>query len=228
MDESSIVNPRVKICCIQSEEEAHTAVRLGASALGLVSEMPSGPGVIPEDRIAAIAKVIPPGISAFLLTSRQDVDSIVAQQRRTGVDTLQLVDKMPTGAYAELRRCLPGIRIVQVIHVVGEDSVEEAVSVAPQVDVILLDSGNPSSSIKELGGTGRVHDWALSRRIRDKVSKPVFLAGGLNPSNVREAVLQVAPFGLDVCSGVRTDGRLDEGKVVPFIRNGTGVTAPSR
>jgi phosphoribosylanthranilate isomerase len=185
--------------------------------------MPSGPGVIPEDRIAVIAKGIPPGVSAFLLTSRQDVESIAAQQRRTGVDTLQLVDKMPAGAHAELRRRLPGIRIVQVIHVVGESSVDEAASVAPQVDGILLDSGNPSLSVKELGGTGRPHDWALSRRIRDKIDKPVFLAGGLNPSNVRDAVLQVAPFGIDVCSGVRTDGRLDEEKVDRFIRNGTCV-----
>ena len=139
------------------------------------------------------------------------------------MDTLQLVDQMPSGAHAELRRCLPGIRIIQVIHVIGEDSVDEAVLLAPHVDGILLDSGNPGSSVKELGGTGRAHDWSLSRRIRDKIAKPVFLAGGLNPSNVRDAVLQVVPFGLDVCSGVRTDGRLDEGKVDRFIRNGTAI-----
>ncbi len=127
------VIPRIKICCIESEEEAWTAIRLGASALGLVAEMPSGPGVISEDRIASIAKVIAPGVSAFLLTSRQDVESIVAQQRRTAADTLQLVDELPAGAHRELRRRLPGVRIVQVIHVVGEDSVDEAISVAPQV-----------------------------------------------------------------------------------------------
>lgn len=213
--------PRVKICCIQSEEEAWVAIRAGASALGLVSEMPSGPGVISEGRIATIAKVIPPGVSAFLLTSRQDVDSIVAQQNRTGVDTLQLVDELPAAGHDELRRRLPGIRLVQVVHVVGEESVETAVSVAPRVDGLLLDSGNPNLAVKELGGTGRVHDWSLSRRICQAVDKSVFLAGGLNPSNLREAVAQVSPFGLDVCSGVRTNGRLDQNKVEAFIQRAT-------
>jgi phosphoribosylanthranilate isomerase len=210
--------PRIKICCIQNEQEAATAIRLGASALGLVSEMPSGPGVIPEDRIARIVREIPPGVSAFLLTSRTDVASIVSQQRRTGVDTLQLVDELSRGVHEELRRALPGVRIVQVIHVTGEESVEQAISISSSVDALLLDSGNPRLEIKELGGTGRTHEWSLSRRIRNEAKKPVYLAGGLNPSNVTEAVRQVEPFGLDVCSGVRTDGRLDEGKAESFIR----------
>lgn len=201
------------------------AIRLGASALGLVSEMPSGPGVIPEERIGRIARTIPPGVSAFLLTSRTDAATIAAQQRRTGVDTIQLVDELPPDAYDELRSSLPGIRLVQAVHVVGEKSIDQAVSVAPLVDAILLDSGNPNLSVKELGGTGRTHDWTLSRRIRDRVAKPVFLAGGLNPSNVRDAVTRVSPYGVDVCSGVRTDGRLDEGKLELFIRRATGWPA---
>jgi phosphoribosylanthranilate isomerase len=209
----------VKICCIQSVDEAWMAVRLGASALGLVSEMPSGPGPIPEEDIEKIARTIPPGVASFLLTSQQDVSAIVAQQRRTGVNTLQLVDELPPGAHQELRQSLAGIQLVQVIHVVGSESVEEAVAVAPQVDALLLDSGNPNLAVKELGGTGRTHNWGLSRRIRELVSIPVFLAGGLNPANVRDAIAEVRPFGVDVCSGVRTDGRLDEKKVDAFIRN---------
>ncbi len=211
--------PRVKICCIASEAEASLAIRLGASALGLVSEMPSGPGVIAEKTIRRIAEGVPPGVSSFLLTSRQDVDSIVAQQKRTGVSTIQLVDELSPGSHEELREALPGIRIVQVIHVIDEDSVEEATSVAPQVDALLLDSGNPKLAVKELGGTGRTHDWALSRKIRDAVPIPVFLAGGLTASNVRAAIEEVSPFGVDVCSGVRTDGKLDETKTEGFIRS---------
>lgn len=216
------VRPRVKICCIQNLEEAHLAIRLGASALGLVSEMPSGPGVIPESRIAEIAAEVAPGVSSFLLTSRQDPRAIIEQQRRTGVDTIQLVDELQEGAHRELRRSMPGIRLVQVIHVVGEESIAQAKAVAAQVDAILLDSGNPSLAVKELGGTGRVHDWTLSRRIRDEVEKPIFLAGGLNPSNVDAAVEQVAPFGLDICSGVRIEGRLDEDKLEKFMARATG------
>src|SRR3989339_396314 len=109
--------PRVKICCIASIEEARLAIQYGASALGLVSAMPSGPGPIPEERIAAIAPAIPPGIASFLLTSKQDAPSIIAQQRRTHVTTLQLVDAVSVDTYKQLRDELPGIALVQVIHV---------------------------------------------------------------------------------------------------------------
>lgn len=209
--------PRVKICCIASIEEAQLAIRYGASALGLVSAMPSGPGPIPEERIAAIAPAIPPGIASFLLTSKQDAPSIIAQQRRTHVTTLQLVDAVSVETYKQLRDELPEIALVQVIHVLGEDSIAEAVSVSPYVDMILLDSGNPKLAVKELGGTGRTHDWNISRRIREAVPIPMFLAGGLHQANVADAVRQVHPYGLDLCSGVRTDGRLDEQKLAAFF-----------
>jgi len=96
-------------------------------------------------------------------------------------------------------------------------SVGEARAAAPLVDTLLLDSGNPGLAVKELGGTGRVHDWAYSRRIRDSVSVPVLLAGGLHPGNARAAMEQVAPAGLDVCSGLRLNGRLDAGKLREFF-----------
>lgn len=209
--------PRVKICCIASLEEAWLAIDHGASALGLVSRMPSGPGVIPEERIAAIAAALPPGVASFLLTSLQDAPSIVAQQRRLRASTLQVCDRLEDGAYRELRQALPGIALVQVVHVTGPESIDQAQAVAPHVEGILLDSGNPSAPVKELGGTGRRHDWGLSRRIREAVSVPVFLAGGLRPENVAEAVREVGPFALDVCTGVRTDGRLDAAKLVAFF-----------
>ncbi|HWT03038.1 MAG TPA: phosphoribosylanthranilate isomerase [Pyrinomonadaceae bacterium] len=211
--------PRVKICCIASREEARLAVEHGASALGLVSEMPSGPGVIPDDLIREIAASIPPAVSSFLLTCKQDAPSIIEQQRKARVNTLQICDRLETGSYSELREALPGVAIVQVVHVTGPESIDEAAAVAAHVDAILLDSGNQSLAVKELGGTGRTHDWALSRRIRETVAVPVFLAGGLKPSNVAEAVRQVEPFGVDVCSGVRADGKLDREKLAEFFRN---------
>jgi len=211
------LRPRVKVCCIASEAEAWTAVRCGAAALGLVSAMPSGPGPIAEAEIARIARIVPPPVAAFLLTCRQDAEGILAQQRRTGVGTLQLCDALPTQAYAELRTALPGVRLVQVIHVEGEAALGEAEAVAPHVDALLLDSGRPSLPVKELGGTGRVHDWTVSRAIRERVTIPVFLAGGLTPENVADAVRQVGPFGVDLCTGVRTDGRLDEAKLRRFF-----------
>jgi len=209
--------PRVKICCISNVEEAWTAIRCGASALGLVSKMPSGPGVISEELIVEIAASVPPPIATFLLTSSQHAEEIIAQQQRCRTNTLQLCDRLRSDAYHDLRRAMPGIAIVQVVHVTGEESVAEALAAAGQVDAILLDSGNQSLPVKELGGTGRIHDWSLSRRIREQVGVPVFLAGGLKAENVTDAIRQVGPFGLDVCSGVRTDGKLDEHKLARFF-----------
>jgi phosphoribosylanthranilate isomerase len=208
----------VKICCIASIEEAWWAIEAGASAIGLVSAMPSGPGPIPEDLIAEIAAIVPPGVSSFLLTCFQDVDSMIDQQRRLRVNTIQICDRLTSGTYEDLRAAMPGISLVQVVHVTGPEAVDEAIFVAPQVDAVLLDSGNQSLAVKELGGTGRTHDWRLSRDIREAIDTPVYLAGGLNPSNVAAAIREVHPFGIDVCSGVRTNGALDRPKLVDFIR----------
>jgi phosphoribosylanthranilate isomerase len=209
--------PRVKVCCIASIEEAQLALAHGASALGLVSAMPSGPGVIGEDRIASIAAWAPASADTFLLTAHQEAAALVAQHERCGTTTLQLVDHVPVEEIRKLRKALPDLRLVQVIHVQGEHSVAEAVGIAPYVDALLLDSGSPGKPVKELGGTGRTHDWNLSRRIREAVRIPVWLAGGLHPGNAAKAVAEVAPYGLDVCSGLRTDGKLDSHKIEAFF-----------
>ncbi|MCX6049250.1 MAG: phosphoribosylanthranilate isomerase [Chloroflexi bacterium] len=215
--------PRVKICCISSVEEAWMAIHYGASALGLVSAMPSGPGVITEPLIAEIIAAVPPPIATFLLTSQQAADEIITQQRRCGANTLQLVDRVTLDTYTKLRLALPGINLVQVIHVVDETALAAAVHAAPFVDALLLDSGNPNLMVKELGGTGRIHNWEISRVIRNIADVPIFLAGGLTPRNVRQAIEQVAPFGIDVCSGVRTNGRLDETKLKQFFAQVGGI-----
>jgi phosphoribosylanthranilate isomerase len=209
--------PRVKICCISSLEEARLAIRLGADAVGLVSEMPSGPGVIGEDLIAEIAAQVPPPVATFLLTSRKDAAGIISQQRRCGVNTIQLCDAVSSECYSGLRASLPGVSLVQVIHVTGRESIQEAIAASAEVDALLLDSGNPKLAIKQLGGTGRRHDWQISRAICEAVGVPVFLAGGLNPDNVQDAIREVSPFGLDVCSGVRAGGQLDPDRLTSFF-----------
>lgn len=209
--------PKVKICCIASEAEAALAVKYGASAIGLVSRMPSGPGPIPDALIRDIAETVPPAVATFLLTCETTAEAIIAQQRFCRTNALQLVDTVEPGVHAALRDALPGISLVQVIHVRDDDALREAVEVSEKVDAILLDSGQPTLAVKQLGGTGRPHDWAVSRRIRDEVDVPVFLAGGLNPDNVAKAIAQVAPYGVDVCSGLRTDGRLEAAKLARFM-----------
>ncbi len=209
---------KVKICCIASVAEAELALAHGAAALGLVSAMPSGPGVIGDDRIREIATWAPAGVRTFLLTARSDPREIAAQVRETGVNTVQLVDAVAPGAHAVLRALIPRVRLVQVIHVRGPESVDEALEAAPRVDELLLDSGNPSAAVRELGGTGRTHDWALSREIVDQCGVPVWLAGGLRAGNVRAAIDAVRPQGLDLCSGVRVDGNLSADRLAEFMR----------
>lgn len=214
--------PRIKICCISSVEEARLAVRFGASALGLVGPMPSGPGIITDEQIRTIARSAPPAVATFLLTSETEAGAIAAHHQRVLTNTVQIVDALQSGTYAEIRQALGGVKLVQVIHVTGEESLDDAQRIAPEVDAILLDSGNPNLAVKELGGTGRTHNWAVSRRIVESVPVPVFLAGGLRPDNVWAAIEAVQPFGLDLCSGVRTEGRLDERKLEAFFRAAGG------
>lgn len=214
---SSGNEPKVKICCISSREEARMAIEFGASAIGLVGHMPSGPGIISDELITEISCNTPTHIATFLLTSETDAEAIIAHQRKVLTNTIQIVDSLRSGTYKEIRQALPGIKLVQVIHVRDDQSLDDALEVAPLVDYILLDSGNPNLAVKELGGTGRTHNWATSRRIVESVGKPVFLAGGLRPDNVRAAVEAVEPYGIDLCSGVRTNGKLDPFKLEKFF-----------
>jgi phosphoribosylanthranilate isomerase len=179
--------------------------------------MPSGPGVIPEARIAQIAASVPAHIGTFLLTSLTQAEAIIAQVARLQTNHVQLVDRVEPGVHEKIRRALLTVRIVQVVHVSGVESIDEARAVAPDVDVILLDSGNPSLAIKELGGTGRAHDWTISRKIVELCGRPVFLAGGIRPHNVAAAIDSVRPYGIDLCSGVRSDGALDATKLEALL-----------
>ena len=210
---------RIKICCISSIEEAKTAIGCGADAIGLVAKMPSGPGPIPDELIRQIAQSVPPIIGTFLLTSETSAEEIIMHHRRTHTNTIQIVDLLSVGTYSQIREALPSVKLVQVIHVMDLNSVDLAVRLSNSVDALLLDSGNPNLKIKELGGTGRVHNWNLSRQIRDNAKCPVILAGGLNPENVRKAIEEVQPFAIDVCSGVRTNGALDRNKLSSFVKN---------
>ena len=180
--------------------------------------MPSGPGVIDDELIAEISSKVSPPVATFLLTSKQNADDIIIQHLKTRTNTLQLVDHLPHNELTKLRERLPEIKLVQVIHVLDESSIEEAKKVQNLVDALLLDSGNPKLKVKELGGTGRTHNWEISRNIVESVRVPVFLAGGLNIENVNESIETVRPFGLDICSGVRSSGILDEIKLKSFFQ----------
>ncbi|MEO0361770.1 MAG: phosphoribosylanthranilate isomerase [Pseudomonadota bacterium] len=208
---------RVKVCCIQSVEEARMAAGAGASLIGLVAAMPSGPGPIGDERIAKVAAWAPPGLVSVLLSSETTAQGLVAHAARCRPSALQIVDRPEPGAWAALRAAHPTLRLIQVVHVEDQGAVDEAKAAAPHVDAILLDSGRPNAAVKTLGGTGAVHDWSLSARIVAAVDRPVLLAGGLTPDNAEEAIRAVRPYALDVCSGLRTDDRLDAAKLAAFM-----------
>ncbi len=213
-----MAQPRIKICCISSLQEAQMAIACGADALGLVGAMPSGPGIISDELIQQIAKKTPPPIATFLLTSQTKAADIIAHYKKAQTTTIQIVDELTDNAYHQIRKALPHVKLVQVIHVIDDDSIQQAINVSQHVDAILLDSGNPNLKVKELGGTGRTHNWDLSKKIRQQIAVPLFLAGGITPQNIKKAYEYVKPFGIDLCSSVRTDGKLDKDKLIMLFK----------
>ncbi len=211
--------PIIKICCIQDRTEAQLAMDLGANALGLVSEMPSGPGIISLDQIRDIAAFIPIPINSVLLTSKQSSEEILEQVEYCKPTAIQIVDKILFGSHQDIHAAFPELIIIQVIHINGIEAIVETEKVSSDVDAILLDSGNKLLATKVLGGTGRAHNWSISTQICRYAQISVILAGGLNQTNVREAIRTVNPAGVDVCSGVRTNGKLDRVKLTSFMNN---------
>lgn len=208
---------KVKVCCISSTDEARLALECGADALGLVSEMPGGPGVISEAEIAAIIADLPHEVNTFLLSCKQSFEELSAQIKKIKPKTLQMVDFVKPSVAKELKSTFPDLNLVQVIHVQGEESLDEALQASEHVDFILLDSGNPNLKVKTLGGTGNTHNWEFSKRIVELLKIPVFLAGGLKPENATQAIKTVRPYGLDLCSGVRIGEKLSEEKLRAFF-----------
>lgn len=214
------MRPRIKICCIASLEEARLAIDAGADAIGLVGEMPTGPGVIEDDLAREIAAAVPPPVASVLLTQRTRACDIADHVAACGTSAVQIVNHIDPGEYPELiERLPPATRRIQVIHVEGPEARAMIEVYAPYVHAFLLDSGRPYETRPELGGTGRVHDWAISAGFVAKAKKPTFLAGGLNAGNVAEALRVVRPYGLDICSGVRTDDKLSPDKLHSFMAN---------
>ena len=209
---------KVKICCISSIEEASLAIAHGAAAIGLVGRMPSGPGIITDELIHSIARTVPPPIDSFLLTSETTAEAIIEHHNKVNTTTIQMVDALSGREYHKIREAIPHVKLVQVIHVLDEKAVQEAIEIAEWVDAILLDSGNPNLSTKVLGGTGKTHNWDLSKKIRENISIPTYLAGGINKDNIRMAIDHVQPYGIDLCSSVRTNGQLDERKLEELFK----------
>ena len=187
--------------------------------MGLIGKraMPSSLRAIDDRSVAEIIARIPSTISTFVLTSATRAADVARHALAASASTVQIVPHLSPDESAQLPQLLPGVRRVQVIHVENESALELIGRYAPHVHAFLLDSGRPSLPTPEYGGTGRTHDWSISAEFVRRSPHPVFLAGGLTPANVGEAIEKIRPFGVDLCSGVRTDGRLDPAKLQAFI-----------
>jgi len=168
--------------------------------------------------IAEIAAFAPPPVATVLLTAETKAEAISAHIRVTNPTAVQIVAHIEPTESARLARLEPHVRRIQAIHVTGgEDALDLMDVYSPHIHAFLLDSGRPGEKIPVLGGTGRTHNWAVSSRFVQESTRPVFLAGGLTAENVGDALRQVQPFGLDLCSGVRTNGQLDAAKLATFM-----------
>jgi phosphoribosylanthranilate isomerase len=211
------IRTRVKVCCIASIEEADIAIRAGADALGLVAAMPDGTGMLSDAQIAEIAAHARPAVCTFLLTSQVTAATISAHIRATQPTAVQIVCPIDPLEAAKLAVLEPLVRRVQVVHVEGPEALNSISAYAPHANAFLLDSGRPNASTPVLGGTGKTHDWMVSADFARASPKRVFLAGGINAANVEEAIRQVRPYGLDLCSSVRSNGRLDGARLTAFM-----------
>lgn len=191
------------------------ALENGADFIGLVGPMPSGPGILSLDEISQIVRAIPAEATTVLLTSSSDVSAIIADYNQVKTKAIQLVRELSVSELTAVRTALPDVMLLAVVHVENASAIERAKSYEDSADYILLDSGKPTAGI--LGGTGNTHDWSVSKRIVEEVKIPVLLAGGLNAENVKDALEGVNPHGVDLCSGVRTNGHLDPEKLRDFV-----------
>jgi len=209
---------KVKICCIANDAEAQMAASAGADLIGLVGPMPTGPGVLSLEECRPIVAAAPASVVPVLLTSADTGAAIADQISQTGVRAVQIVRHVDPEVHHVLQELVPDCQRLQVIHVEGPEALALIPVYVDLVDAFLLDSGKAGTD--ELGGTGRTHDWSVSAEFVTRSGKPVYLAGGLTPSNVAEAVRMVQPYGVDLCSGLREGGpfgALNSDKLAAFM-----------
>jgi phosphoribosylanthranilate isomerase len=193
---------RAKVCGVRSDRDLDVVVRSGADAVGLIC----GVTHVTEDELTAdqargLARRTPPMVSTVLVTHLTDAGEILHLAEHVGVDTIQVHGLVTPETVARVAELAGGRRVIKAVHVLGPEAVEEAVALVDICDAVLLDSRTSD----RLGGTGRTHDWSISRQIADALrdrGRPVILAGGLRPENVADAVRAVRPFAVDVNSGV--------------------------
>lgn len=207
---------KVKICGITNIKDALLAAELGADFLGFIVEISESEDSLSKDEAKNLIRQLPLEVIPVMVTYLNNAEEIVKVASYVIAGAVQLHSNISLPEIGKIRKALPKIKIIKAIHVIDEKVVSEAVKFSDYVDYILLDS----KAKGKIGGTGKTHDWSISRKIILKCKKPVLLAGGLNPENVLDAVRKIKPFGVDVNSGVKAKPRVkDAEKLRKFIEN---------
>jgi phosphoribosylanthranilate isomerase len=209
----------VQIAGVVDADDAALIVACGAGFLGF----PLGPGVhrgdCSEEAAARIIGGLPPEVEPVLITYLTAPREIAALARRIGASWVQLHGAIEPLAVSELRRTAPELHLAKSLIVRGDRTLELERSLeefAPHVEAFLTDTFDPTTGAS--GATGRTHDWAISRSLAASSPRPLVLAGGLTPDNVRRAILEVGPSAVDAHTGVEAaDGRKSHGLVSRFV-----------
>lgn len=200
---------KVKICGVTRVEDALECARLGADAVGVIVEVSvDTPRKVSADKARKIFEALPRGIERFSVIMPRNAEEAAHLFRSVNPDVIQLHGKEPLSLVEALKEELP-CKLTKTIHVLDSSSLEEAKEYSKYCDYILLDT--PS---KTGGGSGRVHDWTISRGIVEELDIPVILSGGLNPENIGNAVKMVKPHYVDVSSGVESGPGVKDSEII--------------
>ncbi len=214
---------RVKICGITREEDLAVAVSAGADAVGFLVGVPASPRNLTPERAETLLRQVPVFVDSVVVTAPQSIEGLAEVCETLKPTAIQIHGKKSFDA-SEVREMIKGTRLIKTIYVTKDALNQAAIEELKAFDAVLLDS----CSKGQYGGTGKVHDWVLSRQIREAVAPlPVILAGGLKPENVKEAVQTVQPYAVDVASGVELRPAIkDHEKVRAFVENAKEIKLP--
>ncbi|MEM0035812.1 MAG: phosphoribosylanthranilate isomerase [Candidatus Korarchaeum sp.] len=209
---------KVKVCGLKREEDLRTACGLGADMVGFVVEVPSSPRSLSLDEAARLIKLVPDDVISVIVVVSHDLERVSRAYNTLKPDLIQIHGPLDIKRFKEEA---PEAFIVKALGVSSAQVIEEALSSYYLVNGFLADSPHPEKH----GGTGLVHNWDLSKILKEAVyPKPLILAGGLNPENVERAVRYVKPYAVDVSSGIESSpGSKDPEKLRVFIRKAKGV-----
>ena len=215
---------RVKICGITREEDLAVAVAAGADAVGFLVGVPSSPRNLTLERAEMLLKQVPIFVDSVVVTAPQNINGLVEICEGLKPTAIQIHGKKNFVA-SEIRERIKDTRLIKTIYVKASNLNGTFIEDLKTFDAVLLDSFTKG----QYGGTGRVHDWNLSRQIKEAVAPlPVILAGGLKPENVKEAILTVQPYAVDVASGVELRPAIkDHEKIRAFVENAKEIKLPN-